>query len=671
MIGTPFVKPATAVRLAGDAHGERGERGDGAREAARRVAQRREEVRDEQGRRRFHGAFTGGFSAGYFNSVGSAEGWTPSTWQSSRADKRGEAGEPASPLPSWRDLRTYMDAEDMDDAMRASFAASGRYADALGIVAATATVGAARAATLSEGAPLGVIPELLVTSGELGVGRAILRRWGWRDGSAIGSTASARWRDPHADADNAAFESLDALWRAAATFSHGTRGIGFGGPAETGSSTVHGALRSLVFGDAVASVAQSGRQLQDAVPPPSKRMRMDGWREGAHSGRVGLRPMGKPPVDSDDEDDALVYGGHNKRATAYLTDLPVDLEAVTEEEDSLTRGVAGRRADDRRRHAQHVGRGGGPLALMDAAPERHLRGSGAPAPASSPSPSYTAVGTLPGFTVQSNPLPAPAVASTPLVPPPGWRERHIPDAEEAAPALLALLVQVRAAASAASSTSGAGGLTAGSATTATEQSTSVTAPGRMVDARHLTARPTVTHPAPPPAVVPTSHAEKSTVRAAPARVAPSLSDRFVTVAHMTTEGQVVEGGAGAAAPVPSATADGRPRIPRTQRTEADFLPHKLLLRRWAVPDPFTPEQRRALEDTHAGGRARGGDAAAAGGGGGLVEFASSGTLMPAAMSDVASGTAREVEAEVDAATQLMLSMLTSRPPPSVFEAVFG
>ena len=43
------------------------------------------EVYDEQGRRRFHGAFTGGFSAGYFNSVGSAEGWAPSTFSSSRS----------------------------------------------------------------------------------------------------------------------------------------------------------------------------------------------------------------------------------------------------------------------------------------------------------------------------------------------------------------------------------------------------------------------------------------------------------------------------------------------------------------------------------------------------------------------------------------------------------
>lgn len=44
-------------------------------------------VKDENGRRRFHGAFTGGFSAGFYNTVGSLEGWTPSTFKSSRSSK--------------------------------------------------------------------------------------------------------------------------------------------------------------------------------------------------------------------------------------------------------------------------------------------------------------------------------------------------------------------------------------------------------------------------------------------------------------------------------------------------------------------------------------------------------------------------------------------------------
>lgn len=47
----------------------------------------KQEVRDEKGRRRLHGAFTGGFSAGYFNTVGTKEGWAPSTFVSSRNDR--------------------------------------------------------------------------------------------------------------------------------------------------------------------------------------------------------------------------------------------------------------------------------------------------------------------------------------------------------------------------------------------------------------------------------------------------------------------------------------------------------------------------------------------------------------------------------------------------------
>ncbi|OLY82808.1 G patch domain-containing protein 1-like protein [Smittium mucronatum] len=42
---------------------------------------------DDAGNRRFHGAFTGGFSAGYYNTVGSAEGWAPSTFVSSRSNR--------------------------------------------------------------------------------------------------------------------------------------------------------------------------------------------------------------------------------------------------------------------------------------------------------------------------------------------------------------------------------------------------------------------------------------------------------------------------------------------------------------------------------------------------------------------------------------------------------
>lgn len=65
-------------------------------------------VRDEKGRRRFHGAFTGGFSAGYWNTVGSAEGFTPSQFVSSRSERfdQSRAGVKRKP-------EEFMDQEDL------------------------------------------------------------------------------------------------------------------------------------------------------------------------------------------------------------------------------------------------------------------------------------------------------------------------------------------------------------------------------------------------------------------------------------------------------------------------------------------------------------------------------------------------------------------------------
>ena len=76
---------------------------------------------DAQGRRRFHGAFTGGFSAGYFNSVGSAEGWKPSSFVSSRRLGGGAGGEAstsagaAAPPPRQQQQRTARDFMDDDE----------------------------------------------------------------------------------------------------------------------------------------------------------------------------------------------------------------------------------------------------------------------------------------------------------------------------------------------------------------------------------------------------------------------------------------------------------------------------------------------------------------------------------------------------------------------------
>ncbi|KAL8693249.1 MAG: hypothetical protein Q9218_001883 [Villophora microphyllina] len=75
----------------------------------------KQEVTDEKGRKRLHGAFTGGFSAGYFNTVGSKEGWTPSTFVSSRKDKTRDGSTALTAKPQQRP-EDFMDEEDMADA---------------------------------------------------------------------------------------------------------------------------------------------------------------------------------------------------------------------------------------------------------------------------------------------------------------------------------------------------------------------------------------------------------------------------------------------------------------------------------------------------------------------------------------------------------------------------
>lgn len=64
------------------------------------------EVFDERGKKRFHGAFTGGFTAGFNNTVGSAEGWAPTEFSSSRSRKA---------MPSSQRISDYADDEDLQN----------------------------------------------------------------------------------------------------------------------------------------------------------------------------------------------------------------------------------------------------------------------------------------------------------------------------------------------------------------------------------------------------------------------------------------------------------------------------------------------------------------------------------------------------------------------------
>ncbi|KAF4724407.1 G patch domain-containing protein 1, partial [Perkinsus olseni] len=82
-------------------------------------------VTDDQGRRRFHGAFTGGFSAGYYNTVGTEEGWTPSTFVSSRRSRKNdkqeeeEGGHDGMKQQRHQRISDFMDEEDYNDGIGA------------------------------------------------------------------------------------------------------------------------------------------------------------------------------------------------------------------------------------------------------------------------------------------------------------------------------------------------------------------------------------------------------------------------------------------------------------------------------------------------------------------------------------------------------------------------
>ncbi|XP_057170298.1 G patch domain-containing protein 1 isoform X1 [Ursus arctos] len=134
-------------------------------------------VRDEKGRyKRFHGAFSGGFSAGYFNTVGSKEGWTPSSFVSSRQNRADK---------SVLGPEDFMDEEDLSEfgiAPKAivttdDFASKTKdriREKARQLAAATAPI------------PGATLLDDLITPAKLSVGFELLRKMGWKEGQGIG-----------------------------------------------------------------------------------------------------------------------------------------------------------------------------------------------------------------------------------------------------------------------------------------------------------------------------------------------------------------------------------------------------------------------------------------------------------------------------------------------------
>ncbi|KAM3920621.1 G patch domain-containing protein 1 isoform 2-T2 [Leptodactylus fuscus] len=140
-------------------------------------------VKDEKGRyKRFHGAFTGGFSAGYFNTVGSKEGWTPSTFVSSRQGK----SERHVSRPE-----DFMDDEDL-----------GEFGIAPKEIMTTDNFAsktkdqirekARELASVTAPIPGATILEDLIAPAKITMGVQLLRQMGWKEGQGVGPRIKRR-----------------------------------------------------------------------------------------------------------------------------------------------------------------------------------------------------------------------------------------------------------------------------------------------------------------------------------------------------------------------------------------------------------------------------------------------------------------------------------------------
>ena len=134
---------------------------------------------DSEGRRRFHGAFTGGFSAGYFNTVGSKEGWKPSTFVSSRS-KRYES--------SRQNPEDFMDEEDL-----AEFGIAPRNVETTKLFSREQETNTQKrnmpvtsvTADSFDSMMISALQDLVVPC-RLSIGVRLLKKMGWKEGQGIG-----------------------------------------------------------------------------------------------------------------------------------------------------------------------------------------------------------------------------------------------------------------------------------------------------------------------------------------------------------------------------------------------------------------------------------------------------------------------------------------------------
>ncbi|XP_067854309.1 G patch domain-containing protein 1 isoform X2 [Heptranchias perlo] len=148
-------------------------------------------VKDEKGRyKRFHGAFTGGFSAGYFNSVGSKEGWAPSTFVSTRQQK------------AEKQLFRPEDFMDEEDLKEHGIAPKGiTTTDDFASKTKDRLREKSRAlATAAAPIPGATILDDLIAAAKITIGVQLLRKMGWKEGQGLGPRVKRKPRGQRCDA---------------------------------------------------------------------------------------------------------------------------------------------------------------------------------------------------------------------------------------------------------------------------------------------------------------------------------------------------------------------------------------------------------------------------------------------------------------------------------------
>ena len=135
-------------------------------------------VAKKKNRSFFHGAFEGGFSAGYFNSVGSAQGWEPGQFVSSRGARQTQSSQR---------VEDFLDEDELAEYNRTVLRTSAAY-DTFGGAAKEDVNRSVSALHEASNVPL-LVPDVVLTPVSEGMGVKLLLQMGWRQGRSITHSA--------------------------------------------------------------------------------------------------------------------------------------------------------------------------------------------------------------------------------------------------------------------------------------------------------------------------------------------------------------------------------------------------------------------------------------------------------------------------------------------------